>query len=196
MYNQTGFSKTYLPKRQQASVYPTLNETNNSDLAESVYLDNLSDLKRWVQNSKEEMKTYVSKNVLLTYERNFKDDNEAYIQKIKSEISDTRGFLIDMRKGIDWYKSEYDNHPQFLESFYAELRKDYSRFTKLKSYLSKRLRKYGALNSTYNQDISVENTRFMKLYIDFRIKAIDIFLSQNERFTVRKNLNLGETDED
>lgn len=196
MYNQTGFSKSYLPKRQQASIHPSKTETNNSDLSESVYLDNLFDLKRWVKNSKEEMETYVSKNLELIYERNFDDGNKIHIQIIKSEISDIRGFLIDMRKGIDWYKSEYDEIPTFLQNFYDKLNSDYFRLRRLKSYLSKRLRKYAALNSMYSQNTPVEKTRFMKEYIEFRLKAIDIFLSQKDRFTIRKNSNLGDTDED
>ena len=97
-YLGNGYSKNYSPRRDSTTISNrhTEKETN---LANVVYLDDLSDLNRWRKNSRSEITDYVTNKILQDMAV-----DEDQINYYKDVSSDQRGFLVDMRKGMDWFK--------------------------------------------------------------------------------------------
>jgi hypothetical protein len=156
-------------------------------LAEAVHLDAMYDLQRWISNSKSEIDNYVTKKLWYDYERELKEENE--LLDLKLECTDIRGFLVDMRKGIDWFKNNFSDRPTVLVNFYNKINQRNERLTKIKKYLSTRVRRYAALNAINNNDTSIEVTKLIQRKVIVELKALDIFLSNNKRYTERKSMD-------
>lgn len=184
--NNHGYTNTYLPRRESTSI--TKSYTQKSvNLAEAVHLDAMYDLQRWISNSKSEIDNYVSKKVWYDCEREIKEENE--LLDLKLECTDIRGFLVDMRKGIDWFKNNFSDRPTILVNFYNKINQRNERLTKIKKYLSTRVRRYAALNAINNDDTSIEVTKLIQRKVIVELKALDIFLSNNKRYTERKSMD-------
>jgi len=156
-------------------------------LAEAVHLDAMYDLQRWISNSKSEIDNYVTKKLWYDCEREIKEENE--LLDLKLECTDIRGFLVDMRKGIDWFKNNFSDRPTVLVNFYNKINQRNERLTKIKKYLSTRVRRYAALNAINNDDVSIEITKLIQRKVIVELKALDIFLSNNKRYTERKSMD-------
>ena len=156
-------------------------------MAEAVHLDAMYDLQRWISNSKSEIDNYVTKKLWYDYERELKEENE--LLDLKLECTDIRGFLVDMRKGIDWFKNNFSDRPTVLVNFYNKINQRNERLTKIKKYLSTRVRRYAALNAINNNDTSIEVTKLIQRKVIVELKALDIFLSNNKRYTERKSMD-------
>jgi hypothetical protein len=108
------------------------------------------------------------------------------IKHKKIKTSEHRKHLIDMRKGIDWFKLNYEETPKFLHNFYLSLENRKFRLQIAKKYLLKRIRSYSAININSESQYSLDLTRNMRNKIKYELNAIDIFLSMNRRFVDRK----------
>ena len=184
--NNHGYTATYLPRRESTSI--TQSYTQKSvNLAEAVHLDAMYDLQRWISNSKSEIDNYVTKKLWYDCEREIKEENE--LLDLKLECTDIRGFLVDMRKGIDWFKNNFSDRPTVLVNFYNKINQRNERLTKIKKYLSTRVRRYAALNAINNDDVSIEITKLIQRKVIVELKALDIFLSNNKRYTERKSMD-------
>ena len=184
--NNHGYTTTYLPRRESTSI--TQSYTQKSvNLAEAVHLDAMYDLQRWISNSKSEIDNYVTKKLWYDCEREIKEENE--LLDLKLECTDIRGFLVDMRKGIDWFKNNFSDRPTVLVNFYNKINQRNERLTKIKKYLSTRVRRYAALNAINNDDVSIEITKLIQRKVIVELKALDIFLSNNKRYTERKSMD-------
>jgi hypothetical protein len=176
--NNNGYSSSYRPKRDSSTVTNRYTE-NDTELANIVYLDALNDLKRWCDNAKSEIEGYVK------YSRKYQaTGNERY----KELTSDIRSFLVDMRKGVDWFKINYDKTPSFLKDFqnYISCRKD--RLIILKKYLSTRVRRFTALNYINNTQYDLSITKLLQDKIKYELKVLDIFVSKDRRYVKRKTI--------
>jgi hypothetical protein len=192
--NNHGYTNSYKPRREATSVYNgyTQKQTN---LANSVYLDSLSDLHRWCSEAKKEINDYViTRGYYEEYLMNTDDPRES---KYKEKLSDQRGFLVDMRKGIDWFKNTYTKRPKVLTDFYDYINDRQERLTRLKKYLSTRVRKYSALNYINDTDHSLEISKYIQRYVNYELKLLDIFTSKDRRYVERKTMEqiMGGTEE-
>lgn len=184
--NNHGYTNTYLPRRESTSI--TKSYTQKSvNLAEAVHLDAMYDLQRWINNSKSEIENYVSKRLWYEYEQELKEEDE--LLDLKLECTDIRGFLVDMRKGIDWFKNNFSDTPKILANFYNKINERNERLTRIKKYLSTRVRRYAALNAINNNDTNIEVTKLIQRKVILELKALDIFLSNNKRYTERKSMD-------
>jgi len=171
-YSNHGYTTTYLPRREQTSVSNSYNQ-KNTDLSNSFKLDSLYDLQRWIDSANSEIDNYVVKKVWYDYERTLKSDEE--LKDLRLECTDIRGFLVDMRKGIDWYKMNFDSQPRVLINFYEKITQREKRLHKIKKYLSTRTRRYAAFNAINDTNISLETTKLIQHKIKTELKALDIF---------------------
>ena len=181
-YLGNGYSKNFSPRRDSSTVYNRYKE-NDTNLANVVYLDDLSDLNRWCKDAKQEIESYVTNKMvqdLIT--------DEDQLSYYKETSSDQRGFLVDMRKGMDWFVSRYDKRPKVLQSFYLYITERNERLLRIKKYLSTRVRKFTALNHINDTEHSLERTKFLQSFVKHELKALDIFLSKNRRFVERKTM--------
>ena len=185
-YSNHGYTTTYLPRREQTSVSNSYNQ-KNTDLSNSFKLDSLYDLQRWIDSAKSEIDNYVVKKVWYDYERTLKSDEE--LKDLRLECTDIRGFLVDMRKGIDWYKMNFDSQPRVLINFYEKITQRQKRLHKIKKYLSTRTRRYAAFNAINDTNISLETTKLIQHKIKTELKALDIFLSNHKRYVKRKTVD-------
>jgi len=185
-YSNHGYTTTYLPRREQTSVSNSYNQ-KNTDLSNSFKLDSLYDLQRWIDNANSEIDNYVVKKVWYDYERTLKSDEE--LKDLRLECTDIRGFLVDMRKGIDWYKMNFDSQPRVLINFYEKITQREKRLHKIKKYLSTRTRRYAAFNAINDTNISLETTKLIQHKIKTELKALDIFLSNHKRYVKRKTMD-------
>jgi len=185
-YSNHGYTTTYLPRREQTSVSNSYNQ-KNTDLSNSFKLDSLYDLQRWIDNANSEIDNYVFKKVWYDYERTLKSDEE--LKDLRLECTDIRGFLVDMRKGIDWYKMNFDSQPRVLINFYEKITQREKRLHKIKKYLSTRTRRYAAFNAINDTNISLETTKLIQHKIKTELKALDIFLSNHKRYVKRKTMD-------
>jgi len=185
-YSNHGYTTTYLPRREQTSVSNSYNQ-KNTDLSNSFKLDSLYDLQRWIYSANSEIDNYVVKKVWYDYERTLKSDEE--LKDLRLECTDIRGFLVDMRKGIDWYKMNFDSQPRVLINFYEKITQREKRLHKIKKYLSTRTRRYAAFNAINDTNISLETTKLIQHKIKTELKALDIFLSNHKRYVKRKTMD-------
>lgn len=185
-YSNHGYTTTYLPRREQTSVSNSYNQ-KNTDLSNSFKLDSLYDLQRWIDSANSEIDNYVFKKVWYDYERTLKSDEE--LKDLRLECTDIRGFLVDMRKGIDWYKMNFDSQPRVLINFYEKITQREKRLHKIKKYLSTRTRRYAAFNAINDTNISLETTKLIQHKIKTELKALDIFLSNHKRYVKRKTMD-------
>lgn len=181
-YLGNGYSKNYSPRRDSTTIFNRHSE-KETNLANIVYLDDLSDLKRWVKNSYQIIDEYTTNKLL--QEMAIDDDQ---IDFYKEMTSDQRGFLVDMRKGMDWFKKRYEKSPKVLSDFYLYITERNSRLLRIKKYLSTRVRKFTALNYINDTDHSLEKTKLLQSLIRYELKALDIFLSKHRRFVERKTM--------
>lgn len=181
-YLGNGYSKNYSPRRDSTTIFNrhTEKETN---LANVVYLDDLSDLNRWCKNSRSQITEYVTNKILQEMAM-----DEDQVNHYKDMSSDQRGFLVDMRKGMDWFKKRYEKSPKVLSDFYLYITERNDRLLRIKKYLSTRVRKFTALNYINDTDHSLEKTKFLQMFIKHELKALDIFLSKHRRFVERKTM--------
>lgn len=181
-YLGNGYSKNYSPRRDSTTIFNrhTEKETN---LANVVYLDDLSDLNRWCKNSRSQITEYVTNKILQEMAV-----DEDQVNHYKDMSSDQRGFLVDMRKGMDWFKKRYEKSPKVLSDFYLYITERNDRLLRIKKYLSTRVRKFTALNYINDTDHSLEKTKFLQMFIKHELKALDIFLSKHRRFVERKTM--------
>lgn len=184
-FNNHGYTNSYKPRRDASSIHNTYSE-KQSNIANSVYLDSLSDLHRWCSNVKKEIDSYVVTRGY--YEENLLNSNDPREEKYKEKLSDQRSFLIDMRKGIDWFKSQYEKKPNVLTDFYSYIYSRQDRLLKLKKYLSTRVRKYSALNYINDTEHSLEITKYIQRYVGYELKLLDIFTSKDRRYVERKTM--------
>lgn len=185
-YFNHGYTKTYTPRREQTSVNTSYKQ-KDTDLSNSFKLDSLYDLQRWIKDSESEIKNYVTKKLWYDYERQIKGDDE--IKDLRLECTDIRGFLVDMRKGIDWYKNTFDSRPKVLIQFYNKITQREKRLNRIKKYLSTRTRRYAAFNAINDTNISLETTKLIQHKIKTELKALDIFTSNHKRYTQRKTMD-------
>lgn len=185
-YFNHGYTKTYTPRREQTSVNTSYKQ-KDTDLSNSFKLDSLYDLQRWIKDSESEIKNYVTKKLWYDYERQIKGDDE--IKDLRLECTDIRGFLVDMRKGIDWYKNTFDSRPKVLIQFYNKITQREKRLNRIKKYLSTRTRRYAAFNAINDTNISLETTKLIQHKIKTELKALDIFTSNHKRYTNRKTMD-------
>jgi len=185
-YFNHGYTKTYTPRREQTSVNTSYKQ-KDTDLSNSFKLDSLYDLQRWIKDSESEIKNYVTKKLWYDYERQIKGDYE--IKDLRLECTDIRGFLVDMRKGIDWYKNTFDSRPKVLIQFYNKITQREKRLNRIKKYLSTRTRRYAAFNAINDTNISLETTKLIQHKIKTELKALDIFTSNHKRYTNRKTMD-------
>ena len=181
-YLGNGYSKNFSPRRDSSTVYNRYKE-NETNLANVVYLDDLSDLNRWCKNSRSQINEYVTNKIL---QEMAMDEDE--INHYKDMSSDQRGFLVDMRKGMDWFKKRYEKSPKVLSNFYLYITERNDRLLRIKKYLSTRVRKFTALNYINDTEHSLEKTKFLQMFIKHELKALDIFLSKHRRFVERKTM--------
>jgi len=181
MYNSHGYSKNYFPKRDQSSIYSNVDHTKKVSIADSIRVDALFDLKRWVKGATTGIKDYAS--MRLDYETS--KLSMSHHDPILTETSEQRKYLIDMRKGIDWFKLNYEDNPRFLDNFYLSLENRKFRLQLAKKYLLKRIRSYSAINTTSRYQYSLDLTRDMRNKIKYELGAIDIFFSMSRRFVDR-----------
>lgn len=181
-YLGNGYSKNFSPRRDSSTVYNRYKE-NETNLANVVYLDDLSDLNRWCKNSRSQINEYVTNKIL--QEMAMDEDQMNYY---KDMSSDQRGFLVDMRKGMDWFKKRYEKSPKVLSNFYLYITERNDRLLRIKKYLSTRVRKFTALNYINDTEHSLEKTKFLQMFIKHELKALDIFLSKHRRFVERKTM--------
>jgi len=181
-YLGNGYSKNYSPRRDSTTISNrhTERETN---LANVVYLDDLGDLNRWCKNSRSEITDYVTNKIL--QEMAIDEEQMNYYKDVSS---DQRGFLVDMRKGMDWFKKRYEKTPKVLSNFYLYITERNDRLLRIKKYLSTRVRKFTALNYINDTEHSLEKTKFLQMFIKHELKALDIFLSKHRRFVERKTM--------
>ena len=184
-YFNHGYTKTYAPRREQTSVNTSYKQ-KDADLSNSFKLDSTYDLQRWINNAQSEITNYVDKKLWYDYERQLKDESE--IKHLRLECTDIRGFLVDMRKGIDWYKNTFDSRPKILTRFHNKINQREKRLNRIKKYLSTRTRRYAAFNAINNTDISLETTKLIQHKIKTELKVLDIFTSNNKRYTKRKTM--------
>lgn len=185
-YFNHGYTKTYTPRREQTSVNTSYKQ-KDTDLSNSFKLDSMYDLQRWIKDSESEIKNYVTKKLWYDYERQIKGDDE--IKDLRLECTDIRGFLVDMRKGIDWYKNTFDSRPKVLIQFYNKITQREKRLNRIKKYLSTRTRRYAAFNAINDTNISLETTKLIQHKIKTELKALDIFTSNHKRYTQRKTMD-------
>jgi len=184
-YSNHGYTTTYLPRREQTSVSNSYKQ-KDMDLSNSFKIDALYDLQRWIKSAESEINNYVTKKVWYDYERQLKGEDETL--NLRLMCSDIRGFLVDMRKGIDWYKMKFDTRPKVLINFYDRITQRQKRLNRIKKYLSTRTRRYAAFNAINNTNISLETTKLIQHKIRTELKALDIFLSNHKRYTQRKTM--------
>jgi len=184
-YSNHGYTTTYLPRREQTSVSNSYKQ-KDMDLSNSFKIDALYDLQRWIKSAESEINNYVTKKVWYDYERQLKGEDETL--NLRLMCSDIRGFLVDMRKGIDWYKMKFDTRPKVLINFYDKITQRQKRLNRIKKYLSTRTRRYAAFNAINNTNISLETTKLIQHKIRTELKALDIFLSNHKRYTQRKTM--------
>jgi len=184
-YSNHGYTTTYLPRREQTSVSNSYKQ-KDMDLSNSFKIDALYDLQRWIKSAESEIDSYVTKKVWYDYERQLKGEDETL--NLRLMCSDIRGFLVDMRKGIDWYKMKFDTRPKVLINFYDKITQRQKRLNRIKKYLSTRTRRYAAFNAINNTNISLETTKLIQHKIRTELKALDIFLSNHKRYTQRKTM--------
>jgi len=184
-YSNHGYTTTYLPRREQTSVSNSYKQ-KDMDLSNSFKIDALYDLQRWIKSAESEIDSYVTKKVWYDYERQLKGEDETL--NLRLMCSDIRGFLVDMRKGIDWYKMKFDTRPKVLINFYDRITQRQKRLNRIKKYLSTRTRRYAAFNAINNTNISLETTKLIQHKIRTELKALDIFLSNHKRYTQRKTM--------
>jgi len=184
-YFNHGYTKTYAPRREQTSVNTSYKQ-KDADLSNSFKLDSTYDLQRWINNAQSEITNYVDKKLWYDYERQLKDESE--IKHLRLECTDIRGFLVDMRKGIDWYKNTFDSRPKILTRFHNKINQREKRLNRIKKYLSTRTRRYAAFNAINNTDISLETTKLIQHKIKTELKVLDIFTSNHKRYTKRKTM--------
>jgi hypothetical protein len=184
-YSNHGYTTTYLPRREQTSVSNSYKQ-KDMDLSNSFKIDALYDLQRWIKSAESEIDNYVTKKVWYDYERQLKGEDETL--NLRLMCSDIRGFLVDMRKGIDWYKMKFDTRPKVLINFYDKITQRQQRLNRIKKYLSTRTRRYAAFNAINNTNISLETTKLIQHKIRTELKALDIFLSNHKRYTQRKTM--------
>lgn len=184
-YSNHGYTTTYLPRREQTSVSNSYKQ-KDMDLSNSFKIDALYDLQRWIKSAESEIDNYVTKKVWYDYERQLKGEDETL--NLRLMCSDIRGFLVDMRKGIDWYKMKFDTRPKVLINFYDRITQRQKRLNRIKKYLSTRTRRYAAFNAINNTNISLETTKLIQHKIRTELKALDIFLSNHKRYTQRKTM--------
>lgn len=184
-YSNHGYTTTYLPRREQTSVSNSYKQ-KDMDLSNSFKIDALYDLQRWIKSAESEIDNYVTKKVWYDYERQLKGEDETL--NLRLMCSDIRGFLVDMRKGIDWYKMKFDTRPKVLINFYDKITQRQKRLNRIKKYLSTRTRRYAAFNAINNTNISLETTKLIQHKIRTELKALDIFLSNHKRYTQRKTM--------
>ena len=184
-YSNHGYTTTYLPRREQTSVSNSYKQ-KDMDLSNSFKIDALYDLQRWIKSAESEIDNYVTKKVWYDYERQLKGEDETL--NLRLMCSDIRGFLVDMRKGIDWYKMKFDTRPKVLINFYDKITQRQKRLDRIKKYLSTRTRRYAAFNAINNTNISLETTKLIQHKIRTELKALDIFLSNHKRYTQRKTM--------
>lgn len=185
-YFNHGYTKTYTPRREQTSVNTSYKQ-KDTDLSNSFKLDSMYDLQRWINDSESEINNYVTKKLWYDYERQIKGDDE--IKDLRLECTDIRGFLVDMRKGIDWYKNTFDSRPKVLIQFYNKITQREKRLNRIKKYLSTRTRRYAAFNAINDTNISLETTKLIQHKIKTELKALDIFTSNHKRYTQRKTMD-------
>ena len=88
-----------------------------------------------------------------------------------------------------WFKNNFSDRPTVLVNFYNKINQRNERLTKIKKYLSTRVRRYAALNAINNDDVSIEITKLIQRKVIVELKALDIFLSNNKRYTERKSMD-------
>lgn len=184
-YSNHGYTTTYLPRREQTSV-SNLYQQKDTDLSNTFKIDALYDLQRWIKSAESEIDNYVTKKVWYDYERQLKGEDETL--NLRLVCSDIRGFLVDMRKGIDWYKMKFDTRPTVLTNFYDKITQRQKRLNRIKKYLSTRTRRYAAFNAINGTNISLELTKLIQHKIRTELKVLDIFLSNHKRYTQRKTM--------
>jgi len=184
-YSNHGYTTTYLPRREQTSVSNSYQQ-KDTDLSNTFKIDALYDLQRWIKSAESEIDNYVTKKVWYDYERQLKGEDETL--NLRLVCSDIRGFLVDMRKGIDWYKMKFDTRPTVLTNFYDKITQRQKRLNRIKKYLSTRTRRYAAFNAINGTNISLELTKLIQHKIRTELKVLDIFLSNHKRYTQRKTM--------
>ena len=184
-YNNHGYTSTYLPRREQSTVTKSY-EQKDTNISNSIKMDALYDLQRWITHAEIEIENYVSKKVWYDYERQLKGEKETL--NLRLVCSDIRGFLVDMRKGIDWFKIKFDTRPKVLTNFYDRIIQRQKRLYVIKKYLSTRVRRYAAVNAINDTDVSLELTKLIQHKVRTELKALDIFLSNHKRYTQRKTM--------
>lgn len=142
--------------------------------------DMFNDVNRWVSNAIEEISVVTEKR--RRYFLNFQNLSEFQQKSVSMDITESQSFLVMVRKGIDWFYNRYGYYPPKVENFLDTCKKDYERLSKIKVYLSRRIRKH---SNFYN----IEKSKNLKIFVESKLKALYPFISKKYQY---KNINLYE----
>lgn len=175
-----GYNSNYKPKAD--TIKNSFNNSNTYSDYTKFKNDSLNDLHRWVNEFKEGLELYVEQKYLYEIEKIQQNENEDNRREMKLEVSDSKGFLEDMRKAFDWYENNFDNEPHEYTDFIKYYSIELKRLKKLKKYLSYRVRSLAG-KRMYN-----ETSKDLLKYLRIRIDAINILF--NPKYNERTPLHI------